>query len=161
MHIPQPIANSMLQNISDPRLREMYGGILSGKHALKVYCLAPRKNPRNGKPYHASPCLIGFITKRGQVIDNQTIEKQTGEPIAGIESSRDRFDGRKGFRCYCGNWSIQAPEEQGILDQSVAPQAPTQEQMLAIFAKTKDKPKLQFIGGVAEYDGFRLEEVQA
>jgi hypothetical protein len=150
----------MLKNIPDPRMREMYGNILSGKYAYKVYCLDPHRNPDTKKPYHAKQCLIGYIMANGQVMDNLTLNKE-GHPIAGIETSRDRFDGRKGFKCYCGNWSIQSPEEQGILEQSVAPMPPTKKQLEDIFAKVQGKPPLSYDGGRAVYDGFMLEEVKA
>lgn len=160
--INQALANSMLKNISDPKLRETYGAILSGKYACKIYCMNPQKNPATGRQFHAKKFPIGFISQRGKVIDAQAIDKKTGEPIAGIETSRDRLDGRKGFRCVCGNWSIQSPEEQGVLKASIAPTAPTQDQMLAIFEKVEKSGKgpLQFINGWAEYDGFGLEEIK-
>ena len=162
--INQAVANSMLKNISDPKLRETYGAILSGKYDYKVYCLNPQKNPETKKQFHAKKCAIGFITKTGRVIDACTTNKD-GQAIAGIETSRDRLDGRKGFRCYCGNWSIQAPEEQGVLKQSTniaLTSAPTQDEMLAILEKVDKSGKgpLQFINGWVEYDGFGLEEIK-
>jgi hypothetical protein len=152
----------MLKNISDPKLRETYGAILSGKYAYKVYCMNPQKNPETKRQFHAKKFPIGFISRGGRVIDAQATDKKTGAPMAGIETSRDRLDGRKGFRCVCGNWSIQSPEEQGILDQSFSPTAPTQDQMIAIFEKVEKSGKgpLQFINGWAEYDGFALEEIK-
>ncbi len=162
MQVPNSVMQGMLKNISDPRLRETYGNILSGSYAYAVYCINPQKNPATGKPFHANPCKIGFLTKRGQVIDAMTTDKKTRQPIAGIETSRDRFDGRKGFRCYCGNWSIQSEEEQGVLKQSTVPMPPTKDELQQIFGRVQasGKGQLQFINGIAEYDGFRLEEVR-
>lgn len=154
----------MLKNISDPRLRETYGNILSGKYAYKVHCLNPQINPATKKPFHGPKMPIGYITQKGQVIDVLIQDKKTGQPIAGIETSRDRLDGRKGFRCYCGNWSIQSPEERGVLETASTPMAakpPTQEQMVEIFSRVEKSGKgpVQFIKGWAEYDGFGLEEI--
>ena len=162
--INQAIANNMLKNISNPRLRETYGNILQGKYAYKVYCLNPQINPATKKPFHGPKMPIGFITKKGQVIDVLVQDKKTGQPMAGIETSRDRLDGRKGFRCYCGNWSIQSPEERGVLQTAKTPMAatpPTQEQMVEIFNRVEKsgKGQLLFIKGWAEYDGFALEEI--
>ena len=163
MSVNQSLINSMIKNIKDPKLRETYGNIASGNYMYKVYCLNPQINPLTKKPFHAKKCAIGFITKSGQVIDAVTIAKKTGQPIAGIESSRDRFDGRKGIKCYCGNWSIQCDEEKGVLEQSPVPTPPTKEQLEQIsynLQKTNKGP-LGFIRGWAEYDGFGLEEVQS
>lgn len=163
--INQAIANNMLKNISDPRLRETYGNILSGKYAQKVYCVNPQINPDTKKPFHGPKMPIGFVTRNGQVIDVLVQDKKTGQPLAGIETSRDRLDGRKGFRCYCGNWSIQSEEERGVLETAKTPMAakpPTQEQMMEIFKRVEksNKGPLQFIKGWAEYDGFALEEIK-
>lgn len=162
MQIHGSVANDMLRNISDPGLRETYGNILSGKFKYKVYCLKPQINPDTKKPFHASKCAIGFVTRTNKIIDACTSNKK-GQPIAGIETSRDRFDGRKGFRCYCGNWSIQCEEEYGVLKTSVLPTPPTQEDLLKIAdnLKKSGKQQLHFVDGWAEYDGFGLEEVSA
>lgn len=156
--INQAVANQMLKNIPDPRMRAMYGSILSGKYAYKVYCLDPHINPDTKKPYHSDKCLIGYILANGQVMDNLTVNKKN-EPVAGIETSRDRLDGRKGFRCYCGNWSIQSNEERGILKEATSPMPPTKKQLEDILIKVQGKPPLHFSDGVAIYDGFMLEEV--
>lgn len=153
--------NEMIKSIPDPRMREMYGNIVSGQYKFKVYCINPRVNPATRKPYHAKMCAIGYIAGNGQVVDAQTVDKR-GEPIAGIESSRDRFDGRKGFKCYCGNWSIQCEEELGVLKQSRAPLPPTKSELQQIFEKLKSsgKQQLKFVNGAASYDGFLLQEVK-
>lgn len=162
MQVNNSLLNGMLKGIKDPKLRETYGNIINGNYAYKVYCLNPQKNTETKKPFHANKCLIGYITKSGQVLDSLTVDKKSGEPIAGVETSRDRFDGRKGFKCYCGNWSIQAEEEKGILQQAKVPVAPTKDDLSAIFSNIQksNKGPLQFVGGWAEYDGFGLEEVQ-
>lgn len=162
MPVNQNILNGMLKGITDPKLRETYGSIISGKYAYQVFCMAPMINPATKKPFHADKCAIGFVQTNGQVIDTLTVDKKSGDPIAGIETSRDRFDGRKGFRCYCGNWSIQADEEKGVLQAAVVPRAPTREEISMIYENIQKSKKgpLQFIGGSAEYDGFRLEEVK-
>lgn len=164
-NVHSSVANQMLRNISDPKLRETYGNILSGKYAFKVYCLVPGKDPVTGKAMHAKKCPIGYVTREGRVIDIMVSDKKTGTPLAGIETSRDRLDGRKGFKCYCGNWSIQSPEEQGVLKTGNNPFSappPTKDEMEEIFARVQKSKKgaVQFINGWAEYDGFALEKVE-
>lgn len=160
--VNQSIMNSMLKNISDPKLRETYGDIVSGKYAYEIYCLKPQINPLTKKPFHGNRVAIGYLTKRGKVIDACVTDKKTGQPIAGVETSRDRFDGRKGFRCYCGNWSIQAKEEQGVLKAAKVPRPPTRDELQEIFQKVEKSGKgpLQFSNGWAEYDGFGLKEIE-
>lgn len=162
MQVHESIAQGMLKGISDPALRETYGSILNGNYAFQVLCLTPGIDPISKKPFHKAGAPIGYLTKTGGVVDACAVNRK-GVPIAGIETSRDRFDGRKGFRCYCGNWSIQAPEEQPVLGGKERAQAvpPTRDQMLEIndrIIKSK-KGSLQFVDGRAEYDGFALVQV--
>jgi hypothetical protein len=162
MQANQTLINGMLNNIADPGIRKTYGDILRGRYAYNVFCINPQMNPKTEKPFHAKKCLVGHMTASGQVYDSQTVDKER-EPIAGLLTSRDRLDGRKGFRCYCGNSSIQCAEELGVLKQSAAPMPPTKRELEEIFLKIQSSGKgpLQFVGGVAEYDGFRLEQVAA
>lgn len=164
MQVQDSILQGMIKNIADPGLRDTYGHIISGRYAYRVHCLKPGINPATKKPFHKANMPIGWITQKGRVIDACTSNKK-GVPLAGIETSRDRFDGRKGFRCYCGNWSIQCEEEQGVMKQSpiLGGVAPTKEDMTQIAERLQKSKKgaLQFIGGRAEYDGFALEEVKS
>ncbi len=163
-NIQQSVLNGMLKNVTDPKLRETYGAILSGKFPYKVYCMNPQTLPGDKKPAHAPGVLIGYIDKKGRCID-EPVQRKDGLPISGIETSRDRFDGRKGFRCYCGNWSIQAAEEQHRLGGKAGarPFPPTKEDLLSIhnaIAKSGKRVGMDFVMGVLEYDGFKIQEVQ-
>lgn len=155
MYIPDSTAQSMLKNISDPKLREIYGNILSGNFPFKVYCMNPQSKT------HKLGLLIGYIDGKGRCIEEITLDK-SGAPIAGIETSRDRFDGRKGFRCHCGNWSIQAAEERPVLGKYKIPVPPTKEDLLEINARIQKTGKtlgMVFSNGKLEYDGFMIEQV--
>ena len=163
-NIQQSVLNGMLKNVTDPKLRETYGNIISGKFPYKVYCIDPQ--PINGekKNAHAKGALIGYMDKKGKVVD-EPVQRKDGAVVSGIETSRDRFDGRKGFRCYCGNWSIQAPEEQPTLGgkEHANPFPPTKDNLIEIHLALEKSGKrlgIDFIGGVVEYDGFKIEEVQ-
>lgn len=147
----QSLLNTMLKNVSDPQLRETYGAILNGKFPFMVYCLSKKCK---GK-------LIGYLDNNNRAIDEPTINKD-GEPISGIETSRDRFDGRKGFKCYCGNDSILAEEEKGILNRTIVPVPPTRDDMNEIFSRLQKSKKdvLMFDQNhQVEYDGFRIKEI--
>lgn len=166
MVISTAVANNMLKNVSDPELRRLYGDIISGKFSYSIFCLNPGsfQDQKTGKmkKYHADKCLIGMITPDGRVADNMTLNKD-GVPIAGCESSRDRLDGRKGFKCYCGNNSIIAPEEQGVIAAQRVPTAPTKQDLMTILEKVQEsgKGQLEFVGGWVEYDGFGLMEAES
>lgn len=155
------VLNGMLKNIKDPKLRETYGAIISGKFPYKVYCMNPQKLEGEKKPAHDVGVLVGYIDLKGRVID-EPVARKDGTPISGVETSRDRFDGRKGFKCYCGNWSIQAPEEQGVMKATRLPSPPTREDMVKIHENLTASGKamgMNFDQGFMEYDGFRIEEV--
>lgn len=165
MQVQGALLNDMLKGISDPKLRQTYGNIISGKMPFAVYCLDPQKNPETGKPFHAKKCKIGYLDVNGNALDAQTVDKNK-EPIAGIVSSRDRFDGRKGFKCYCGNESIRSPEEAAVIGTvKKVPRfnrPPTRDELGKIFQEMQKSGKtgLEFINGWAEYDGFGLEELK-
>lgn len=154
MHVNNSVLNGMLSNVTDPKLRETYGAIIAGKFPYHVLCMDPQNKA------HKPGIVIGHIDGRGRCIDEPTVGKN-GEPVAGIETSRDRFDGRKGFRCYCGNWSIQAAEEKPVFKKYKFPVPPTQADMGDIFSALQASGKVlgpEFINGRMEYDGFAIVE---
>lgn len=161
MQVNNSVLNGMLKNVTDPKLRETYGAIISGKFPYRVFCMDPQAIRGEKKAAHAKGVLIGYIDGKGVCID-EPVGRKDGEIVSGIETSRDRFDGRKGFRCYCGNWSIQAPEEQPTFKKYKFPAPPSQADLNEIFAALKKSgvtPGYQFINGSMEYDGFKIEEI--
>jgi hypothetical protein len=163
MTVQNSLINGMLQNIPDPKLRETYGAIASGKFSIAVHCQNPQKLSGEKRNAHKKGVLIGYIDLKGRAVE-EPISRDDGTVISGIETSRDRFDGRKGFKCYCGNWSIQAPEEQPTFKKAGNPALPpTREGLEEIFAAITKSGKVQgydFINGSMEYDGFKLEEIK-
>lgn len=153
MHVQNGILNNMLKNIADPRLRETYGAIIAGKFPFHVYCMTPKSKR------HKPGVLIGYVDNKGRAIE-ETVQGKDGDPVSGIATSRDRLDGRKGFSCWCGNSSIVAAEEQGVI---VPRHVPTQEDLLTIHGRLQQSKKgdLQFVNGKVEYDGFMIEEVRS
>lgn len=159
--VNQSILNGMLKNIPDPKLRKIYGHILNGDFPFKVYCNNPQKLAGESKQAHQKGALVGYIDNNGKVIDDP-VTREDGTIISGLESSRDRFDGRKGFKCYCGNWSIQCEAEKPHLKQSSFPVPPTSDELQAIFDTLRDSGNpqgMEFVNGVLEYDGFKIEKV--
>lgn len=164
MQVHGAVLNNMLKGISDPKLRETYGAIIAGKMPYEVYCLNPQINPNTEKPFHSPKCKIGYIDSSGKCVDEQIVRKN-GQIVAGIESSRDRFDGRKGFKCYCGNSSIRSDEESAVIgteqDVPIFARPPSRQELNDIFGQLQKSGKtaLQFVKGWVEYDGFGLMEI--
>lgn len=142
------LAQQMLRSIPDPKLRKTYGDILSGKMPKSVHCLSAKCKGR----------LVGYIQVDGKVIEEPTFDKKTKEKIAGVVTSRDRFDGKKGFHCACGNRSILAKEEQGIISSN----PPTQNDIMKIASRLQKRGNKQtpVINGTEEVDGFRIQEIK-
>jgi hypothetical protein len=154
MQVQQKLVNNMLKNIKDDKLRETYGQIIQGNYPYSVYCMDPQNK------MHKPGLLIGYIRKDGRTVEEETLDERKTSPthglkIAGLITSRDRFDGRKGFRCECGNSSILAEQEQGIIGQG----QPTQADLYQVAENLQRKPTLEvpFINGAREYEGFKVE----
>lgn len=158
------IAKEMLNNIPDPRMRKLYGDILAGRKNLAVYCMNPAKVYGKRALVHPKEYLIGYVEPSGHVLDSPSVDEDRNF-VAGIETSRDRLDGRKGFKCYCGNTSIRSEEEQQVLgsyaEVPIISTPPTREQLTSVFelVQKNKKGQLQFVDGAANYDGFMLKEV--
>lgn len=167
MTVQSSLLNNMIQSIPDPKLRETYGAIAAGKMSYSVHCMNPQNVPGKIKLAHKKGELVGFIDLKGRVIDEPVAAEDGGDPVSGIETSRDRFDGRKGFKCYCGNDSIRSDEEKAVIgDYDKTPvfsRPPTRDELGGIFnelQKSGKTPGYEFINGSMEYDGFKLEEIK-
>lgn len=156
----------MLQNIPDPKLRETYGAIASGKMSYRVSCVNPQKLPGEKRNAHAKGVVIGYIDLKGRCVD-EPVSRKDGEIVSGIETSRDRFDGRKGFKCYCGNDSIRAAEEMAVIgdykETPIFARPPSKKELSGIYNELQlsgKTPGYEFINGSMEYDGFKVEEIK-
>lgn len=152
MQVPQNVIKDMLGNIADPKMRDVYGSIISGKIVAQVRC---KSDVCKGR-------VIAYIDDSGKVDEtNPVIDKKGkyGLYKSGLEGSRQRLDGQMGFRCYCGNSSILCEEEKGI----ITPARPSQEDLQSIANRlSKRKNKLMYMpnNGKKEIDGFVIEEVK-
>ena len=152
MQIQQNIIKDMLGNITDPKMREVYGSIVSGKIVAQVRCMSNRCKGH----------IIAYIDDNGKVDETQPVLDAKGKYglyKSGLEGSRIRLDGQLGFRCYCGNSSILCEEEQGI----ITPARPSQEDLQNIAARLSlRRNPLMYApkNGKAKIDGFVIEEVK-
>lgn len=156
MQISNNIIKDVISNISDPKLRELYGQIINDSITHQVKCTSRVCRER----------VVGYIFANGVVKDNllldavgsPKLDKKTGLPVSGIRSSRQRFDGQRGFQCWCGNNSILAQEEKGVITSSV----PTKSDFEKIANRLMSRGKLKIpkINGKTDIDGFIVEEVK-
>lgn len=152
MQIQQNVLKDMLGNIKDPKLRNVYGAIISGKIVAQVKCMSATCKGR----------VIAYIDESGKVDEAQpevSPEGAYGLYSSGLEGSRQRLDGQMGFRCYCGNNSILCEEEKGV----ITPARPSQDDLQKIAQRLSlRKNPLMYTPkkGKTNIDGFVIEEVK-
>jgi hypothetical protein len=162
MNIPEKTLQNMLASITDPKMRELYGNILGGNVTHQVECLSSTCKGR----------IVGYIfapSMNGQVVvsdnllmDEKTatpvLDEQTGLPVSGIKSSRERLDGQRGFSCWCGNTSILAQEEKGVISANM----PTMDDLQKIAGRLQAKggQSRPVINDIIEVDGFKIVKVK-
>ena len=139
----------MLNNIDDQNLRSMYGRILNGDITKQVRCMSKSCNGR----------VIATIDKYNNVSEVAPLlskRKDSALYASGLEGSRIRLDGEFGFRCYCGNESILAKEEAGI----ITPAQPNMEDLEEIAKRlAKRQPDYyKHVNGLKEVDAFIIED---
>lgn len=152
MQVGQNVIKDMLGNIQDPKMREVYGSIISGKIIARIRCLSDRCKGR----------VIAFMDDSGKVDEAEPkidAKGKYGLYSSGLEGTRLRLDGHLGFRCYCGNTSILCQEEKGI----ITPARPSQDDLLKVAQRLglrKNKVMYTPKDGKLEIDGFVIEEVK-
>lgn len=143
------LIQDMLRNIPDPKMREQYGRLLSGKVVKMVLCLSEHCN---GRP-------IATIDVNGKVTEMQPEESADGAYglySSGLEGSRIRLDGTLGFRCYCGNSSILLEEEQGVITN----RPPSEQDLNTIALRLSKRTKIIIPEHIkAKKEGFSVQEV--
>lgn len=151
MQVGQNVIKDMLGNIQDPKLRGVYGSIISGKIVAQVKCLSDRCKGR----------VIAFIDESGKVDEAEPRIDPKGKYglyNSGLEGSRQRLDGQMGFRCYCGNNSVLCEEEKGV----ITPARPSQADLEKIAQRLSRRKANIYLpkNGKTNIDGFVIEEVK-
>jgi len=121
------LVNEMIEKIEDPKARKFYEDIANGVMQSQIKCMGETCNGR----------VVGFVMLDGQVIEKSNEDYQVVGPKWGITTSRMRIDGVRGFQCACGNSSLLAPEDEGI----IGIQRPTIEDLDRIAEKIKKRSK--------------------
>lgn len=151
MQVGQNVIKDMLGNIQDPKLRSVYGSIISGKIIAQVKCMSDRCKGR----------VIAFIDESGKVDEAEPRIDPKGKYglyNSGLEGSRPRLDGFMGFRCYCGNNSVLCEEEKGV----ITPARPSQADLEKIAERLSHRKANIYLpkNGKTNIDGFIIEEVK-
>lgn len=190
--IKQSIVNEMLNKISDPAMREVYGGIIAGEVTNEVQCLSEdimedvlievldednnpvlfKSGKRKGEPKTTKETVvaregckgrtIAYLLSSGAVQETPPLVNDnpyfTGQYKSGLEGSRQRLDGQRGFRCYCGNSSILCEEEKGV----ITPAVPSQLDLQKVAERLSNrKPNLYLPkNGETKIDGFNVVELK-
>lgn len=176
MHISNSQLQSLLSNIPDPKMRKELSDIATGKITHEIYCLSEDiiedreveildKNNEKvlDKNGNAKTKTIQVIVREG--CKNRLIAKiyNTGKVVmlasegkAWLKSSRDRFDGNKGFQCWCGQDSLLSKQEVGHIGEA----HPSNEDLANIWQNiTKDPSSYPVVNGEKIIDGFMIKEI--
>ena len=151
MPVHNKIIQDMLGNINDPKMRSVYGRIISGDIVKQIECWSDNCKGR----------VIATVDSKGAVEETPPVvdpEGKNGIYSSGLEGSRQRFDGQIGFRCYCGNNSILCEEEKGV----ITPARPSMEDLEKIAERLeRRKPNLYPVNkGKQNVDGFVIKDVK-
>lgn len=146
----------MLEAIPDQQTREHYQKIMDGVITHELRCDSGLCKGR----------VIGHQYVDGQWVgDVQEKVVKKGDPKKGrfpvtsrLESYRVRFDGQTGFRCGCGNNSLLAPAEDGVIGQA----PPTKNDLRKIYGNLQSKSAdyKELPGGSIRVGGFTVRPVK-
>lgn len=106
--------------------------------------------------------VIATIDDQGRVDETEPLPNDNaffrGVYKSGLEGSRLRLDGQRGFRCYCGNNSILCEEEQGV----ITPSRPSRADIEKIAERLSKRNGNIYLpkNGKTEIDGFVIEEIK-
>lgn len=146
-HLPQNTLNDLLNSIPDPKQRKIISDIATGKVVKQIICT------KGGKESHPKNAVIGYIYSSGRI---EGAQNSKGEMM--LRSSRDRFDGNKGFECWCGNDTRIAEVEAEDIDKRGNP--PTRNGLENILKKLNMKKEAYPVkDGAQNIDGFIIQEV--
>lgn len=176
MQISNEQLHALLSNIPDPKMRKELSDIATGKITHEILCLSEDVFTNTDEPVlnkEGEPLLdkegnpktksVKTLTREGckgrliaKVYNTGKIVMTSSDGKAWLRSSRDRFDGNKGFQCWCGQDSLLAKQEMGHIGEA----APSNEDLGAIWQKiTKDPSSYPVINGEKIVDGFMIKEI--
>jgi len=138
--------SKMIEQVSDPTLRNQLASIATGKTVKQIRCLS---KTCQGK-------IIAYMYDDGRIEEVCTYNKK-GELVSGLLGSRPRLDGQLGIQCACMNDSRLAESEEGIIGQF----PPSKEDLEIVYNNLKKKPAhYTEKSGKLEVDKFIIEKVR-
>lgn len=154
MNVPNAAIEEMLKAIPDRKQRNQIASIINGKVEKEVYChsqdIVDAKDKKKLVQKGCNGRLIARIYNDGRVV------MVASDGKAWLRSSRHRFDGQMGFQCWCGQDSLLAEAEQGIIGEA----PPTREDLGSIYEKLQiKKPNYKQFQGGTFVDGFEVREI--
>jgi len=176
MNIPNAAVEEMLKAIPDRKQRNQIASIINGRIVKEVYChsqdIVERREVnvfdkdgkmvflKNGKPKLEK---VDVTTRQGcngrliaRIYDDGRVVMTASDGKAWLRSSRHRFDGQMGFQCHCGQDSLIAEAEAGIIGQA----PPSREDLGRIHEKLQvKKPNYQQYENKTFVDGFEVREL--
>lgn len=146
----------MLEAIPDQGTRDHYQRILDGVVTHELHCDSDLCKGR----------VIGHLYVDGQWVGD-TAEKivKKGNPAKGtfpkvsrLETYRIRFDGQTGFKCGCGNSSVLAAQEAGVIGGA----PPNRNDLRKIYGNLQAQPAEynENLDGSLQVDGFTIKPVK-
>lgn len=176
MNIPNAAVEEMLKAIPDRKQRNQIASIINGKIVKEVYChsedlhgtVEVHVTDKNGtnirnkdgsfkmkkeKQLVRQGCKGRLIAR---IYDDGRVIMTASDGRAWLRSSRHRFDGQMGFQCWCGQDSLLAEAEQGVIGEA----PPSREDLGAIYEKLQiKKPNYKPFQGATFVDGFEIREI--
>lgn len=143
--LEQDTLDLMIQNLPADQ-RRVLTDVLTGHVDKAVKCLSKSCKSR----------VIAYIyqdapDKQRVVPSSESLDNMY------LFQSRQRLDGQWGFHCKCGNNSIIAKHEQGI----IGPHLPSKSDLEKIHSNLlNNKPNYPVINGKQKVDGFSIEDVK-
>lgn len=139
-HVPTPVLEEMIKS-QPPSARRVLADVIKGKIVKEIRC----------KSKNCKGAVIGHVYANGRLVEAENKKKDSG-----ALSFRQRYDGFIGVRCRCGNSSIIAEQEDGIVGSHV----PSKHDLENIFSNIQQKPpKHPVRAGKQIVDGFEFKEV--
>lgn len=167
----------LLSGIQDPGLRAQLEESISGVVVAEVRCLSediedmvevPVTDKKgepvlklDGTPKTKQEKQIVRPGCKGRVIGHRMnsgnwVDVPNSSPKWGLNSTRARLDGQMGFSCRCGQYSIVAEAEDGVIGGSV----PRRDDLIKVHQNLQKKPTkvTRTVDGATEVDGFKVTE---
>ena len=146
----------MLQAIPDQATREHYQRIVDGVISHELRCNSKLCKGRVIGHQYSDGQWVGDVTEK--IVKKGNEKKGTHPVFSRLETYRVRFDGQIGFKCGCGNSSILAAAEDGVITGL----PPTKNDLRKIYGNLQENSGdyAEAADGSITVDGFTIKPVK-